>query len=64
MERMDFVDLENNDLRLKSTSASINAGVAIPGINDNSVGAPDIGAFEYKLNTLFVNKCHIMVNKC
>jgi gliding motility-associated-like protein len=33
--------------RLNAGSPAINAGVVIPGITDGSVGAPDIGAYEY-----------------
>ena len=33
--------------RIKSTSLGVNAGVVIPGITDGSIGAPDIGAYEY-----------------
>ncbi len=33
--------------KLQSTSPAINAGVIIPGITDGSVGAPDIGAYEF-----------------
>ena len=43
----DFVDIRIRDYRLKPKSASIDAGIAIPGINDNAVGAPDQGAYEY-----------------
>ena len=33
--------------RLKSDSPAIDAGIAIPGITDGSIGVPDIGAYEY-----------------
>ena len=33
--------------RLAAGSPAINTGVVIPGITDGSVGAPDIGAYEY-----------------
>jgi hypothetical protein len=33
--------------RITSGSPGINAGIAIPGITDGSIGAPDIGAYEY-----------------
>ncbi len=33
--------------KVQSTSPAINAGVIIPGITDGSVGAPDIGAYEF-----------------
>jgi gliding motility-associated-like protein len=33
--------------RLQAGSPAINAGAVIPGITDGSVGAPDIGAYEY-----------------
>jgi hypothetical protein len=44
----DFANAENGDYTLGSDSGLIDAGVVIPGINDDYVGAaPDIGAFEY-----------------
>jgi len=33
--------------RLKASSSSVDKGVAIKGINDGSVNAPDLGAYEY-----------------
>ncbi len=42
-----FVNSAAGDFRLKSSSIAINAGTVIPGITDNQVGAPDVGAFEY-----------------
>jgi hypothetical protein len=43
----EFVDVAARDFRLVAGSASIDAGVAIPGITDGFAGtAPDIGAFE------------------
>ncbi len=33
--------------RLRAGSPAINAGVALPGITDGSVGAPDLGAYEF-----------------
>src|SRR5690606_1313998 len=33
--------------QLKAGSPAINAGVIIPGFTDGSVGAPDIGAYEF-----------------
>jgi hypothetical protein len=44
----DFVDTRIRDYRLKSFSKSIDAGIKIPGINDDAVGAPDLGAYEFK----------------
>jgi hypothetical protein len=42
-----FASLQNGGYTLKSTSSLIDAGVIIPGINDDYIGlAPDIGAFE------------------
>ena len=43
-----FVDARKRNYRLKPTSRSIDAGIAIPGINDDAVGAPDLGAHEFK----------------
>ncbi|AUP77955.1 galactose-binding domain-containing protein [Flavivirga eckloniae] len=44
----DFVDLAGNDIRLSMSSAAIDKGVLIPGINDTYIGdAPDVGALEY-----------------
>ena len=34
------------DLRLARSSPAVNAGVALPTINDSAAGAPDLGAFE------------------
>ena len=43
-----FADAAGGDYALAPTSSLIDAGVLIPGINDDYVGtAPDIGAFEY-----------------
>ena len=42
-----FADTGNGDYTLDPTSGLIDAGVVIPGINDDYVGAaPDVGAFE------------------
>ena len=39
--------VEQNDLRLAAKSTAIDAGIAIPGINDNFRGkAPDLGVYE------------------
>lgn len=44
-----FTDAESDDYTLDPTSDLIDAGVVIPGVNDDYVGAaPDIGAFEYE----------------
>ena len=44
-----FADKANGGYRLSPTSGLIDAGVTLPGINDEYVGAaPDIGAFEYE----------------
>ncbi|MFC1762312.1 right-handed parallel beta-helix repeat-containing protein [Planctomycetota bacterium] len=43
-----YVDARNKNYRLKPISMSIDAGVAIPGINDDAVDAPDLGAYEFK----------------
>ncbi|MBN1139581.1 MAG: right-handed parallel beta-helix repeat-containing protein [Anaerolineae bacterium] len=44
-----FADAANGDYSLDPSSALIDAGAAIPGINDRYAGAgPDIGAFEYE----------------
>lgn len=43
-----FVDRINNNLHLIAGSPAIDAGVLIPGINNNFYGAaPDLGAFEF-----------------
>jgi hypothetical protein len=47
-----FVGNPNNptsglDFRLQSNSPAVNYGIAIAGITDGSVGAPDAGAYEY-----------------
>ena len=45
----DFAGAGGGDYTLDPTSDLIDAGVVIPGINDDYVGAaPDIGAFEYQ----------------
>ena len=45
----DFADAIGGNYTLSTTSHLIDAGVAIPGINDDYAGtAPDIGAFEYR----------------
>ncbi len=43
----EFIDAEARNYRLKQTSLSIDKGVALPGINDGSINAPDLGAYEY-----------------
>jgi hypothetical protein len=44
-----FADAASGDYTLDPASDLIDAGVAIPGINDTFVGAaPDVGAFEYQ----------------
>lgn len=44
-----FADAANGNFRLKAGGPMIDAGVLIPGINDNYKGkGPDIGAFEYE----------------
>lgn len=43
----DFVDPENSNYRLKETSASVNSGIAIVGINDQAIRVPDLGAYEF-----------------
>jgi hypothetical protein len=43
----EFVDPGNGNYRLKPSSPSIDKGVAIKGINDGAVNAPDLGAYEY-----------------
>ena len=43
----EFVDSENGNYRLKSTSASIDKGIVLAGINDQAVELPDLGAYEY-----------------
>lgn len=41
-------DWKLNDLRLKAGTAALDAGEALPGINDGFVGkAPDLGAYEF-----------------
>ncbi len=47
MQDSKFVDPGRRNYRLKKRSPSIDAGVVVPGINDDSVGAPDLGAYEY-----------------
>jgi parallel beta-helix repeat protein len=43
-----FVDAGNADYALDSSSSLIDAGLLIPGVNDDFSGsAPDVGAFEY-----------------
>jgi parallel beta-helix repeat protein len=43
-----FADAAGGDYTLDPTSGLIDAGVVIPGINDDYVGAaPDVGAYEY-----------------
>jgi hypothetical protein len=43
-----FADRANGDYALAPTSAMLDTGLALPGINDGYVGlAPDLGAFEY-----------------
>jgi hypothetical protein len=43
-----FVDASKGNYRLMPSSQLVDAGVHIPGINDDFCGrAPDIGAFEY-----------------
>ncbi len=44
-----FTDAASGDYTLADSSELIDAGLVIPGINDNYLGsAPDIGAFEYE----------------
>ena len=44
-----FADPANGDYALASTSDLIDAGVTIPGINDDYAGmSPDVGAFEHQ----------------
>ena len=43
----DFVDAGRHNYRLKPSSLSIDKGVALPGINDGAINAPDLGAYEY-----------------
>lgn len=44
----DFVDYDARDFRLAAGSPAIDAGVVLPGINDNYTGAaPDAGALEF-----------------
>jgi hypothetical protein len=44
-----FADAANGDYSLDPASDLIDAGVVIPGINDDYVGdAPDVGAYEYQ----------------
>lgn len=43
----DLRSLSGLYFRLSATSPARNAGVAVPGITDGSVGTPDIGAYEY-----------------
>lgn len=51
LEDSDFVDMINHNYLLAEGSPSIDAGVALAGINDTgdgaAIGAPDLGAFEY-----------------
>jgi hypothetical protein len=43
-----FVDRENGDFRLRVDSPAVDAGVLIPGFNDDYEGAaPDLGAIEF-----------------
>ena len=43
-----FVDQENGDFRLRVDSPAVDAGVLIPGFNDDYEGAaPDLGAIEF-----------------
>jgi hypothetical protein len=42
-----FVDPWQGNLQLRSNSPAIDAGTYIPGITNNAIGAPDIGAYEY-----------------
>jgi hypothetical protein len=42
-----FMDTVAYDLRLRSGSPAIDAGIVIPGVTDGFTGAaPDLGAFE------------------
>jgi hypothetical protein len=43
----EFVDAKARNYRLKPSSPSVDQGVAIKGINDGAVNAPDPGAYEY-----------------
>lgn len=47
----DFVNFGGDDFRLAAGSGAIEAGIVIPGINDDFLGnAPDAGAFEFDPN--------------
>lgn len=49
-----FVNRAFGDYTVSSNSGLIDAGIFIPGINDDYLGgAPDIGAFEYSNSTIF-----------
>jgi hypothetical protein len=43
----EFIDPGNGNYRLKPSSPSIDKGVALPGINDGWINAPDLGAYEF-----------------
>jgi len=43
----EFIDAEARNYRLKPSSPSVDKGVAIKGINDEAVNAPDLGAYEH-----------------
>lgn len=44
----DFVDFAGRDLQLAAGSGAIDAGIVLPGINDDYLGgAPDAGAYEF-----------------
>ncbi|MGJ8644305.1 MAG: right-handed parallel beta-helix repeat-containing protein [Luteolibacter sp.] len=46
-----FVDSQKGVITLRPTSTMIDAGVLIPGVNDNYIGeAPDVGASEFALS--------------
>jgi len=48
-----FVDIKGGNLRLRSYSPCVDAGVRLPNINDDYVGsAPDMGAFEFGSTTV------------
>jgi len=46
ISKVGFVDYTGNDFLLTASSPAVNAGIAIPGITDNAIGLPDVGAYE------------------